>query len=240
MIKKILDKIKVNTAKLLEHKARIKIDRLQPGNGPETDRYSYQKKLINFNISKTDTVLDIGSGGTPFPLATHLADLYIGDTSHRSEKMVTDHRPLFICDIEKMPFTDKQFDFVYCSHVLEHVEHPALSCKELMRIGKRGYIETPTKTTDIMFNFLKIKNHHKWHIEYMGNTLVFMEWKDEERIDLGTSYFFEQYHSIWSNEFQNIIANNRKLFVNMMLWENSFGYIVIDKHGRVTDNNANS
>jgi len=37
-----------------------------------------------------------------------------------------------------MPFPDKSFDFVYCAHVLEHVDDPIRACREIMRVGKRG------------------------------------------------------------------------------------------------------
>jgi SAM-dependent methyltransferase len=237
MKQELKSKIKASIARILE-KVRIKVIRLRPGRGRENERYSYQKEHVDFKIKETDKVLDIGSGGHPFPLATHLADLYTGDTSHRADKLAVDDRPLVVCDIENMPFSEKYFDFVYCSHVLEHVEHPAIACKELMRIGKRGYIETPTKTTDLMFNFPRLKNHHKWHIELINNTLIFMEWKEEEKIDLGTSYFFEEYHSIWNNAFQRMVVNNRRLFTNMLLWENGFNYIVIDKSGKVIANES--
>ena len=38
------------------------------------------------------------------------------------------------------------------------------ACREIMRIGGRGYIETPTRTSDIMFNFTKLKGHHRLEI----------------------------------------------------------------------------
>ena len=177
--------------------------------------------------------MDIGSGGYPFPLATHLADFYEGKTTHRNEELKRDERPFTVCNLELTPFVDKEFDFVYCSHVLEHVENPAQACEELMRIGKRGYIETPSKISDTMFNFTKIPNHHKWHTQVLGNTLIFMEWKPSEKRDLGTDYFFHQYHSKWQNPFQDLVWNNRDLFVNMMLWEEKFNYIVINQEGEV-------
>lgn len=42
-----------------------------------------------------------------------------------------------------IPFKDKQFDMVYCSHVLEHVEHPRLLLRELERISKYQVFEIP-------------------------------------------------------------------------------------------------
>ncbi|MBW4487537.1 MAG: class I SAM-dependent methyltransferase [Trichocoleus desertorum ATA4-8-CV12] len=208
---------------------------LKRGYGPELDRYSYQTKYINFNIKPDEKVLDIGSGGYPFPLATHLADRYEGSTTHRTEKLKRDSRPLTICSVEQTPFQDNEFDFVYCSHVLEHVSDPAKACREIMRIGKRGYIETPSKLSDVMFNFTKLHDHHKWHVQLVYNTLIFIEWQDSERRDLGTDYFFRQFHSRWKNPFQDLVHKNRDLFVNMLLWKENFNYIVINKNGEILD-----
>ncbi len=229
----MIDKIKRRIGIYWQDIFHLDIKLLKQGKGLREGRYFYQKQYIDFQIKEGDKVLDIGSGGYPFPLATHLADFYEGKTTHRNEELKRDDRPFTVCNLELTPFTDKEFDFVYCSHVLEHVEDPIQACEELMRIGKRGYIETPSKISDTMFNFTKIHNHHKWHTQVLGNTLIFMEWKSSERRDLGTDYFFHQYHSKWQNPFQDLVWNNRDLFVNMMLWEEKFNYIVINKEGEV-------
>ena len=224
--------------KIINDVMRLDINILRKGYGPSVDRFSYQKQYIDFNIKDGEKVLDIGCGGYPFPLATHLADHYEGETTHRFEKLKRDHRPFTICPVEATPFAEKEFDFIYCSHILEHVDNPAKACEELMRIGKRGYIETPSKVSDVMFNFTKIPNHHRWHTHLLGNTLIFLEWKDSERRDLGTDYFFQQYHAKWKNPFQELICNNRDLFTNMLLWKNRFDYIVINKKGEIVEHST--
>jgi SAM-dependent methyltransferase len=229
MINKLKNKIKNIVNKYIP----LQINFLQKGYGFEIDRFSYQNRYISFNINEEEKVLDIGSGGYPFPLATHIADLYEGETTHRTEELKKDQRPFTVCSVEDTPFQYKEFDFVYCSHVLEHLDNPAKACEELMRIGKRGYIETPAKLSDVMFNFTKIPNHHRWHTQVLANTLIFIEWKDSERRELGTDYFFEQFHSNWKNPFQELMYDNRDLFVSMLLWEGRFDYIVINKNGKI-------
>ena len=108
MISRFKQKIKTIIQNLLS----LDIQTLSKGRGIENDRYSYQKQYINFAISTDDKVLDIGSGGYPFPLATHLADFYEGDTTHRYEILKRDDRPFINCNIEQTPFADKEFDFV--------------------------------------------------------------------------------------------------------------------------------
>jgi SAM-dependent methyltransferase len=50
---------------------------------------------------------------------------------------------LVLADGARLPFRDKQFDFVVCSHVLEHVSDPKHFLDEISRVGRAGYIETP-------------------------------------------------------------------------------------------------
>ncbi|MEA5583319.1 methyltransferase domain-containing protein [Nodularia harveyana UHCC-0300] len=71
----------------------------------------------------------------------------------------------FICgDACSTPFNDKEFDFVFASHVAEHVTKPIKFCTELMRISSRGYIEVPTP----LFDNLILNNHdgHLWWVTF--------------------------------------------------------------------------
>ena len=43
-----------------------------------------------------------------------------------------------VTDIEDMPFEDGEFDFVFCTQVLEHVPHPWIALEEIKRILKPG------------------------------------------------------------------------------------------------------
>ena len=145
---------------------------------PNQDRYTlYQSRYFDFEFLPSDKVLDIGSGHLPFPFATHLGEYAIEDDSYGCAGIpfkYVEGKPVIQCNVEKMPFSDKEFDFVYCSHVLEHVDSPELACKELMRVGKKGYIETPTRACDLLFN-AKISNH-KWSVELINGVLVFRKY----------------------------------------------------------------
>mgnify|MGYP002348298890 CR=1 FL=1 len=93
-------------------------------------------------------MLDLGSGDKPFWRATVLADkLDLSDDQRASFGGVKkDRRELVDCDAANLPFADETFDFVYCSHLLEHVEDPARVIAEILRVTKRdggGYLEVP-------------------------------------------------------------------------------------------------
>lgn len=91
-------------------------------------------------------VLDVGSGHNPYARANVLVDREIGTSVHRSGKAIRLDGPndFIIADACSLPFKDKVFDYVVASHIAEHVEQPDELCQELARVGKRGYIETPS------------------------------------------------------------------------------------------------
>lgn len=43
----------------------------------------------------------------------------------------------------EIPYSDKEFDMVYCSHVIEHVEHPRILLRELKRVSNFQVFEIP-------------------------------------------------------------------------------------------------
>lgn len=58
--------------------------RTRPAWDGEKDRFSYQSKIHNFDIKPGEEVLDVVSGGDPFPYATMLVDLHTQPTKHRT------------------------------------------------------------------------------------------------------------------------------------------------------------
>jgi ubiquinone/menaquinone biosynthesis C-methylase UbiE len=46
-----------------------------------------------------------------------------------------------------IPFPDDAFDMAYCSHVIEHVEHPRLLLRELKRVSRFQVFEVPLDYT---------------------------------------------------------------------------------------------
>jgi len=47
------------------------------------------------------------------------------------------------------PYPDKYFDFSFCSHVLEDVRDPLAVLREISRVSRGGYIETPSRVREI-------------------------------------------------------------------------------------------
>lgn len=210
---------------------------------PNRDRYSlYQSRHFIFGIIEGDKVLDIGSGHLPFPLATHLADIAVTDHLHgRAGTPFTyiDSKPVYECSVESMPFSDKEFDFVYCSHVLEHTTNPEKACQELMRIGKRGYIETPSRAKDIFLNSAMVSNHTRC-VELVDGKLLFTDYTNEE-LEGFQCDILQSMHCVPQTQrekaFSALIWLKAELTNTMLLWDGSFEFEIKrnkSAHTRVT------
>ena len=116
------------------------------------DKYKHCKKI-----------LEVGPGSIHFPISTHFVD----HVEISSENRVG--YTLNICE-NKLPFEDKEFDFVYCRHVLEDIHNPDFVFNEIKRVSKAGYIETPsplvevTKGVDVSGNPYRGYLHHRYII----------------------------------------------------------------------------
>lgn len=61
---------------------------------PIESPYAYQREFIQHQFRPGERVLDIGSGGDPFPDATVLADRCLQPTSHRSTRFESQGKPV--------------------------------------------------------------------------------------------------------------------------------------------------
>lgn len=166
-------------------------------------RIQFYLRRFKIGYSRTDLVLDIGSGNYPHPRADILVD-FTFDNTHRVSKLVTDERPFIIANAEALPFKDKVIDFAICSHALEHVDNPKKAIEEISRIGKRGYIETPSQYMQKICD----TPLHKWFIKEENRILIFTRKKkpfyDEELAMLFFKLWNDKsnYHRIWSYSFK--------------------------------------
>ncbi len=121
-----------------------------------------QKKWLKENSHLK--ILDLGcSLENYWPEANHFAD--IDDFEESFKKVNLKYTQIF--PDQKLPFQDKEFDFVILSHVMEHVPNLIEFKNEIERIGKAGYIELPSKLNDnIVFGCDEEKYGHKWWFEF--------------------------------------------------------------------------
>src|SRR5579871_3024925 len=114
-----------------------------------------------FGIRPEDRVIYVGGGDSYFPRADVVTDAFPDSNEHRSGRAVAaeyGHRRFVPCYAESLPFADGEFDFAYCRMVLEHAIDPAAACRELQRIARHGFIETPSPIAE----YLGGHPTHRW------------------------------------------------------------------------------
>jgi SAM-dependent methyltransferase len=115
----------------------------------------YTDNLLENNT--TWNVLDIGCGYNANKFAKVICDVQDLSNYYQEKKFIR-------LTEKKLPFKDKEFDFVVASHVMEHVEDVEFFIKELQRVSKKGYIELPTILEDNLV--FENKKDHLWHMDF--------------------------------------------------------------------------
>ena len=150
-------------------------------------------------------VLDIGCGYNANKFASVICDVQDLSNHYIDKKFIR-------LVGKKLPFKDKEFDFVVASHVMEHVEDVDFFIKELERVSKKGYIELPTMLEDNLV--FENKKDHLWHMD-------FDDVKNELLISKKIEYF-QPLLTVSSAKRLNKIF--RKSLVLELYWEDKINY----------------
>ena len=168
----------------------------------------YIDDLLNHN--QNWKVLDIGCGYTAHQNATVICDVQDLSQYYKDKKFIK-------LNDGKLPFKDKEFDFVIASHVIEHVEDVDFFINELERVASKGYIELPTILEDNLV--FENKNDHIWHMEF--NDI------DNELIISKKIQFLEPLITVSSAK--KFLKYFRQSLVLELFWENSIKYKIVKK-----------
>ena len=80
---------------------------------------------------------------------------------------------------KQLPFENNSFDFVYASHVIEHIDNVSFFIQELQRISKQGYIELPSLLEDNIILSPNSSKDHKWFFQFDDiNKMLLIEKKN--------------------------------------------------------------
>ena len=121
-------------------------------------------------------ILDIGCNYDAIQYAQTAADIIDFSNFYVNKKFV-------LIDSKDLPFKDNEFDFVYASHVIEHVEDISCFIKELQRISKQGYIELPSMLEDnIILSDNSVKDH-KWFFQFDDVNKVLLTERKKQLIE---------------------------------------------------------
>ena len=165
------------------------------------------KQFIEETLSSNPDlyILDIGCGYNANKLASVICDVQDLSNHYIDKKFIR-------LVGKKLPFKDKEFDFVVASHVMEHVEDVEFFIKELERVSKKGYIELPTMLEDNLV--FENKKDHLWHMD-------FDDVKNELLISKKIEYF-QPLLTVSSAKRLNKIF--RKSLVLELYWEDKINY----------------
>ena len=155
-------------------------------------------------------ILDIGCSVDAIEFAQTAADIQNLENFYQNK-----NKKFVIIKDKDLPFKDNEFDFVFASHVIEHVEDVAYFIKEIQRISKKGYIELPSMLEDnIILSDNNIKDH-KWFFQFDDvNNILLAEPKKqliEPFITFGVL-------------FGSLRKNFRSSLVIELYWENEINY----------------
>ncbi len=120
-------------------------------------------KIIKDN--KSWKILDVGCGYRAHNNASTIADIQDFSEYYKERNFIQIKE-------KKLPFKDKEFDFVIASHVIEHIDDFEFFIKEIERISSKGYIELPTRLGDNLV--FENKTDHVWWFLYddINNKLI--------------------------------------------------------------------
>ena len=167
------------------------------------------KKYIDNLLQNNTTwnILDIGCGYNANKFAKVICDVQDLSNHYQDKKFIR-------LEEKKLPFKDKEFDFVVASHVMEHVEDVNFFIKELERVSKKGYIELPTMLEDNLV--FENKKDHLWHMDFddAENKLLI-----SKKIQ-----YFEPVLTVSTIKKLNEVF--RTSLVLELIWEDSINYIV--------------
>jgi ubiquinone/menaquinone biosynthesis C-methylase UbiE len=109
------------------------------------------------SINPKDWVLEIGPGSAPHPRSDIYLEIKISDKAKAKFQRgnlnkIKYSKPIVYYDGKKFPFKTNEFDYVICSHVLEHLPNIKQFINEVFRVSKKGYFEYPTIVYDYIYN----------------------------------------------------------------------------------------
>jgi len=121
--------------------------------------------------------VDVGSGGDPIPFANILVEKFFGQTNQRRGEFQDDGKLVIQGDLSALPFANASVDFIWCSHVLEHLEDPELGLNELQRVANKGIAFVPTPWAEAVYQKYSPGQAltHRWLCWSIGDKACFFK-----------------------------------------------------------------
>jgi SAM-dependent methyltransferase len=172
------------------------------------------------SIHSGESVLEIGPGATPyFRSDIFLEKVFASESDLVAQSgnvgLLKTDKPVVTYDGNIFPFSDKEFDYVICSHVLEHVDNVDKFLNEVQRVGKKGYLEFPTIYYDYIYNFPE----HTQFLMYQKDMVYWMPKKESSLSEfLAVQQFF---YKSCRDDYYKIIDDFKPYFFQGFEWFNT-------------------
>jgi len=177
-------------------------------------------------IPSNALVLEVGSGGNPYPRSNVLVDAYEETQERHWDKLIYD-RPTVVAFGENLPFKDKAFDYVIAAHVLEHTAFPEKFLQELERVASAGFIETP----DAFMERINPYKDHRLEVTLRNDEMIInkkVNWIDDE----DTVELYE--HRVKELMVHKVIPNNPEKFHMRYFWRNKINFRILNPEADAT------
>lgn len=120
-------------------------------------------------------VLDVGGAAKPLRTATHVLDII--DYPRRRidqgrgglpERFDIETWETWDVNETPWPFRKNLFQYVWCCQVVEDIRDPIAVCREMMRVGRAGFISTVHRDYEssvVQYDGVVGYHHHRWLVE---------------------------------------------------------------------------
>ncbi len=185
-----------------------------------TPVHNVMEWLTHCVIKPTDFVIDVGCGHRPFARANVGVDRFDRDWLEKIwDRLEVKDRPDTVrCDfaVQPLPFADKSVDFVYCRHTLEDMYDPFLVLSEMERVGKAGYIETPSPVAELTRGADGYANSELWRGYYHHRFFI---WVKDETLNFVSKYPLIEHFPYNEKALEDVLLSGPAYWNTYYLWK---------------------
>lgn len=181
------------------------------------------------SIGPSDRVLEVGPGSLPHKrsnvfLERRIDDPELASAQRGHQPSAADESRMVYYDGGRFPFSDGEFDYVICSHVIEHVAPEELDpfIGELRRVAPRGYLEFPS----VFYELICYPDVHLWMMNLRAGRMLFLD-KRRFRSSFIHQAFREMFYGPDDYVYQTFLRYREFYFCGFE-WQGEIDYAIVN------------